>query len=111
MKKLDTVGRITLPKEMRDRNNFKADDLFEIYERGDEIILKPMKKNYTISENQMFVVRKLFSMDKDTDLLEDSELATLKEICKFTDIICPKCGEPLYLANDNSYKCLKCGEE
>lgn len=110
MKKLDTVGRITLPKEMRDRNNFKTDDLFEIYERGDEIILKPMKKNYTISESQMSIIRKLYSMLKDTDLLEDSELSTLKEICRITDSSCPTCGELLYISNDNTYKCMKCGE-
>lgn len=110
MKKLDTVGRITLPKEMRERNGFKTDDMFEIYERGDEIVLKPMKQNYTVTELQMTIIRKLYSMVKDTDLLEESELGTLKETCKCTDTPCPVCGEPLFLMSDNRYKCMKCGE-
>lgn len=110
MKKLDSVGRITLPKEMRDRNNFKTDDLFEIYERGDEIVLKALKKNYTVNELQMGILRKLYSMIKDTDILEESEITILKEVCGFTEISCPKCGEPLYLTSDNTYKCMKCGE-
>ena len=110
MKKLDGVGRITLPKEIRERNGYKTDDMFEIYERGDEIILKPLKSNYSVSESQMAVVRKLFLMIKDTDLLEDSEISTLKEICKFTDTLCPKCNEPLYMTSDNSYKCIKCND-
>lgn len=108
MKKLDTVGRITLPKEMRERNGFKPDDLFEVFERGDEIILKPMKKDYRISESQMSVIRKLYNMMKDADILEESEIMTLKEICKFTDVLCPKCNENLYLTSDNSYKCMNC---
>lgn len=108
MKKLDTVGRITLPKEMRERNGFKPDDLFEVFERGDEIILKPMKKDYRISESQMSVIRKLYNMIKDTDILEESEIMTLKEICKFTDVKCPNCNENLFLTNDNTYKCMNC---
>lgn len=109
MKKLDAIGRITLPKEIRDRNGFKTDDLFEIYERGDEVILKPMKVNYTINESQMSILRKVYSMVKDTDLLEENELSILKEACKCTDLVCPTCKEPLYLTSDNTYKCLKCG--
>lgn len=110
MKKLDNIGRITLPKEIRDRNNFKPDDLFEIYENGSEIVLKPMKKNYNIDESQMNIIRKVYSMIKDTDLLEESELSILKETCKCTDLVCPTCKEPLYLSTDNTYKCVKCGE-
>ena len=110
MKKLDAIGRITLPKELRDRNGFKTDDMFEIYERGDEVILKPMKINYSINESQMLLLRKLYVMIKDTDILEESELITLKEICKCTDIVCPNCKEPLFLTSDNTYKCIKCGE-
>lgn len=110
MKKLDSIGRITLPKEMRERNGFKTDDLFEIYERGDEIVLKPMKLNYSISDSQMLVLRKLFLMVKDIDLLDDNELNILKEVCKCTDMTCPNCKEPLFITSDNTYKCMKCGE-
>ena len=109
MKKLDGIGRITIPKEIRDRNGYKTDDLFEVYERGDEIILRPMKTNYSISEQQMTLVRKLYDIVKDTEVLDDSELITLKELCKITNTPCPNCGELLYLTSDNSYKCMKCG--
>ena len=110
MKKLDAIGRITIPKEIRDRNNLKTDDLFEIYERGDEIVVKPMKMNYGIDETQMAVIRKLYSMIKDTDILNEEELTSLKEICKCTDLVCPNCNEPLFITSDNAYKCLKCGD-
>lgn len=108
MKRIDIAGRITLPKELRERNGFKTNDLFEIFERGDEIILKPMQANYKITESQMNVLRKIYSMLKDTDVLEDSELVTLKETCKFTDMKCPECNEDLYLTSDNAYKCMNC---
>lgn len=110
MKKLDNLGRIVIPKEVRERNGYKTNDLFEIYERGDEIILKPMKLNFAISESQMLVLRKVFLMIKDIDLLDDNELAILKETCKCTDMICPTCNEPLFITSDNTYKCMKCGE-
>ena len=93
---------------MRERNGFKADDLFEIFERGDEIVLKPMQSNYKLSESQMMIIRKIYNMIKDTDLLEESEITILKEICKFTDVSCPNCKEKLYLTVDNSYKCMNC---
>ena len=110
MKKLDCLGRIVIPKEVRERNGYKTNDLFEIYERGDEIILKPMKINFEISESQMLVLRKLFLMVKDIDLLDDNELAILKETCKCTDMTCPTCNEPLFINSDNTYKCMKCGD-
>ena len=110
MKKLDMLGRIVIPKELRDRNGYKTDDLFEIYERGDEIVLKPLKLNYSISESQMLVLRKLYMMVKDIDLLDESEIAILKEVCKCTDLHCPTCKEPLFLMTDNTYKCMKCGD-
>ena len=42
--------------------------------------------------------------------LEESEISTLREICGFTAVAWPNCGEPLYITADNSYKCMKCGE-
>ena len=110
MKRLDSIGRITLPKEMRERNGFKTDDLFEIYERGDEVVLKPLRTNYSVSETQMHIFRKLYNVVKDTDILDESELIMLKEACKITDALCPKCNEPLYLTSDNAYKCMNCGD-
>lgn len=103
-------GKITIPKNIRERNNLKANDMFEIYEKGNEIVLRPTKPNYNITDTQMFVIRKLYNMVKDTDLLEDSEIAILKETCSISDIKCPKCDENLYITSDNTYKCMKCGE-
>ena len=103
-------GRFTIPRPIRERNGLKAGDLIELYERGDEIVIKAVKPNYTITEPQMYVIRKLYSMVKDTDILEESEVNILKETCGFTDIKCPKCNEDLYITSNNSYKCMKCGE-
>lgn len=110
MKKLDNIGRLTIPKEIRERNGYKTNDLFEVYERGDEVVFKPVKTNYSVSELQMSTIRRLYNMVKDTDILEESELAILKETCKCTELKCPECGEPLFITSDNTYKCMKCGE-
>ncbi len=108
MKKLDLAGRITLPKEIRERNGYKADDVFEIFERADEIVLKPLKKRYSINENELSVIRDIYNMLKDTDVLEDSKLATLREICRLSEVLCPTCNEPMSLTEDNTYKCMNC---
>ena len=38
-------------------------------------------------------------------LLDDNKLLELKEICKYTDVKCPNCGEDMYVTADKSYKC------
>lgn len=111
MKRLDVAGRITLPKEIRERKGYKTDDLFEIYERDDEIILKPMTLKYVIDDDQMKVLRKLYGIVKDTDVLDESEMGLLKKMCNVADVMCPKCNESLFLTAENTYVCAKCGEE
>lgn len=45
IRKLDELGRITLPKEIRDNLKIKIQDLIEIYVNGSSIILKKYKPN------------------------------------------------------------------
>ena len=47
-------------------------------------------------------------MLKDTDVLEDSKLATLRDICRLSEVLCPTCNEPMSLTEDNTYKCMNC---
>ena len=110
MKEMDINGRVTIPKTIRERNGFNASDMFEFYETSDGIVMKPVKNLYKIDDEQMSVLRNLYVMIKDTGLIDDTEVAIFKEICKFTDTPCPNCGEPLYLTANNSYKCMKCGK-
>jgi AbrB family looped-hinge helix DNA binding protein len=110
MNKLDVYGRITLPRSIRERNGMKPDDVFEIYENGEDIILRPMKKPYRIFEDEMDVIRKVYELIKDTDVLEESELVTLSEMCGTSDVKCPNCNKNMYLTNENTYKCINCEE-
>jgi len=41
---IDRFGRIVLPKEIRDRFGVKPGTEFELEERGDAILLKPVQK-------------------------------------------------------------------
>lgn len=44
MKKIDNLGRVVIPKEIRKKLNIKANDIFEISCNEDYIILRPINK-------------------------------------------------------------------
>lgn len=110
MKKLDSLGRIRIPKEIIVKNNYKANELFDIFEKDDGIFMRPTKIKYQITEEEMNLIRKIYNMIEDVDLLDENELEELRNMCKFTDINCPNCNRPLVITNDNSYKCINCEE-
>ncbi len=46
---LDKFGRIVLPKEVRDDLGLKAGEVLRVEEREDEIVLKPLQKESSLT--------------------------------------------------------------
>ena len=110
MKKMDINGRVGIPKEIRERNHFQADEMFDVYERGDEIVFRPIKPITKVTEEQLNVIRKLYNEVIKNSILNDKELKMLADVTGASNIICPRCGECLFLTGDNNYKCVNCGK-
>lgn len=108
MRKVDNTGRIALPKELRERRGIKEGDVYDIIEQGNDIILRSVAPTYTITENQMQLLRDIYLMAKDAFIFEDDTFYALRDICRFTDNKCVECGSELYIDATNRYVCPKC---
>lgn len=42
--RLSTTGQLILPKELRDRHQWKPGTEFEVVEKGDAVVLRPVKR-------------------------------------------------------------------
>ena len=109
MTQLDVNSRIGIPKGIRERLGLKKGvSNVEIFEKDGDIIVRPLVETFNVTKNQMEVVRKLYNMIKDIDLLETTELKILKEACYISDVSCPKCGTDMYYTKDKRYECPNC---
>lgn len=56
--KAGQAGRVVLPKEIRDRMGIREGTEFEVEEREEAILLKPVRKEATlIKKNGLFVIK------------------------------------------------------
>lgn len=108
MRKLDGFGRVTLPIEMRKAYNITEETDLQILDNGNGIIIYPSSRPYTISNNDMEALRKLYIMLNNAGLLDDDFSYKLAKITKETDKKCATCGSNMFLTIDNTYKCYKC---
>ena len=108
MKKIDTAGRVLLPKEAREKVGITADSELEILVNNNNIIIRPMEEVYTLKKNEMELIREVYKFVRDAMLLDDNKLIELKEICGYTDVKCPNCGEDMFVTPDKTYKCDNC---
>lgn len=108
MRKIDTVGRVVLSKELRDIYGLDFGDQIEIVDNGNGILVKPIKKLFYVNENQVDILRQIYFMLQGSTVLNDVQTATLKDICKITDTKCPMCGEELCVGSNGSYICFNC---
>lgn len=106
MKRIDEMGRVTIPKKLREKYNF---DNIELVETNEGILIKAFETEYVLKDYQIELLRKLYFTIKDSFILEDSDLKELKEICRISNVKCPNCKEDMIIDN-GSYKCIKCGE-
>lgn len=111
MIRVDSVGRVLLPKKIRERYNLKENTELNVVEGNNELILQFAEKKYLVNELQMEVIRELYIIANDTMLLDDTKLKVLAEICGASNATCPNCGNPMFLTSEDSYKCIKCSEK
>ena len=53
IRKVDELGRVVLPKELRDKFKINEKDSLEIYTEGNEIILKNMRIHVYFAEQSI----------------------------------------------------------
>lgn len=108
MRKIDSVNRVVLPKELKDAYGLQCGDPIEIVDNGNGILVKPIKISFAINESQINDLRGIYFLLKDTTVLSDEQLSALKDVCKITDTKCPMCGEELCVGETGSYICYVC---
>lgn len=108
---IDGQGRLQIPKELRERYNLDNGAKYKITECGDYLKVESLKETYTITSDEMTILRKLYLMLSESGLLDEYYENSLADITKKVNVKCDKCNSPLFLTKDNSYKCFKCGDE
>lgn len=108
MKKVDNIGRITIPKDLRTKYNLEIGMNYEIIEENDSLKIKPLNKSFNISNEDMKVLRKMYIMLLDSGMLDNYYDEILARITKKSESKCAECGSNLFLTNENTYKCFKC---
>ena len=112
MAKIDKVGRIGIPQNLRERYNIKGDFTdIDLIDTGYGIFLKPLTNRYTIDEEQMRILREMYIMLNDTGFLDSYSNEVLAKITKKSESICEKCGANLFLTSTNLLSCYKCKGE
>lgn len=108
MRRIDSVGRVSLPVEVRKAYNITKETDLQILDNGNGIIIYPSNRPYTITQNDMNTLRELYLILKDSGFLDDEASQKLAKITKETDTKCATCGNKMFLTNDNTYKCYNC---
>ena len=108
MQKIDVNGRIGIPKVMRERLGITSDTIVDVFERGNSIVLKPRKETYEITQNQLDVLRQVYEVVKNFNMIDDTSLNVFREACYISDMKCPECGSNLYVTSDKVSVCPKC---
>ena len=108
MKKIDSLGRLVIPIDIRKAYNITEDTDLQVLDNGNGIIIYPSSRPYTISKNDMEVLRKLYIMLNNAGLLDDDYIYKLAKITRETDEKCATCGNKMFLTTDNTYKCYRC---
>lgn len=108
MKTMDSLGRLTIPKEVRSKLDIKGDCDFQILAEDDYIKLVPANKKHNISDKDMTTLRKLYIMLKKSGLLDNYYTEELARITKQSESKCSNCGENMFLTTDNTFKCFNC---
>jgi AbrB family looped-hinge helix DNA binding protein len=108
MKTMDSMGRLTIPKDIRERLNMQDGCDFNIITDGETIKLIPAITKHQIDDADMIALRKLFIMLKSTGILDSYYTKLMAKITKQSENKCYKCGENLFLASDDTFKCYNC---
>ena len=108
MQKVDTIGRVMIPKKLREKYNLEKGNGYILIETENGLLVSPEEESFKICKEDMSSLIKLYIMLKESGFLDSYYDEILSRITKRTDIKCDKCGEYLFLTTDNTYKCYKC---
>lgn len=112
MAKIDKLGRLGIPQNLRERYGIKGDATdVSLTDTGNGILIKPLENKYTIDDTQMKVLRELYIMLDNSDLLDTYVNEVMSKITRKSESKCAKCGANLYLNADNTLKCYNCKGE
>lgn len=67
VRKIDPLGRIVLPKELRDMMNIQEADPIEIFTENNNIILRPYRPDYTDATDRLTRIIEDLKKEKDVD--------------------------------------------
>ena len=108
MRRIDSIGRVTIPADIRNNYNITKNTDLQVIDNGNGILILPSNRPYLISQTDMDALRKLYIMLNNAGLLDDDYAYKLSKITKETDSLCATCGNKMFLTTDNTYKCYKC---
>lgn len=110
MTKLDSIGRLLIPKETRKRLDMDKKE-YEVIEKDEELIVRPVQKSYRLTENEMDFLRDVLNLTNPLGILDESQLQMFSDICRLTTSKCHKCDSYLYVNANGVYTCRKCKED
>ena len=108
MRRIDTIGRLTLPIDIRNAYNITKDTDLQVVDNGNGILILPSNRPYVISQKDMDSLRRLYIMLNNSGMLDNEYSQKLAKITRETDSLCANCGSKMFLTTDNTYKCYKC---
>ena len=108
MEKVSNEGRITIPKNLRKIYGLESGNEYQIIEDDNCLKIVSRETKYNIDNEDMNALRKLYLMLSNSGIMDDYYDEILSRITKKTESTCAKCGSPLFLTNENTFKCFKC---
>lgn len=108
MRRVDSVGRVIIPKDIRKELNLNTGSGYELIKEEDSIRIIPTESAFKVYNEDMKALRKMYLMLEESGMLDSYYDEILSRITKRTDIKCETCGANLFLNKDNTYKCFKC---
>ena len=108
MGKIDNIGRITIPKDLREQYNLTFGNNYDLVACEGYLKVIPTTKEHTISNEDMTALRKLYIMLSESGILDDFYDEILSRVTEKASMKCDNCNTNLFLTEENTYKCYKC---
>ena len=106
MNKIDRLGRLGIPQSLRLKYGINnGGEIVDILDNENGILIKPRNNSYVLNEQDMATLRSLYLMLSNSGLIDCEYDLFLSRITKMSESVCSKCGNKLFLNNDNNLKC------
>ena len=107
MKKIDSIGRVMLPKDMREDLNITENTNLKLEVCEGYLKITPTECMYKISKADMLELRKIYIALKQSGLLDEHYIEVLSRITNESNVKCEKCNCNMFV-DDKSYRCYNC---